>query len=109
MKHAVKSHISGNNCLTLELHGAFGFELVSEFRSAYEDHPQPVRQYIVDLGRCEGITSAGLGMLLQLHRWVNNSTTPIIITGCNKSISTILEISKFDKFFTINPTSDASK
>lgn len=103
MKHAVKSHITGNNCLTLELHGSFGFELVSEFRDAYESCQQPVRQYIVNLQHCDGITSAGLGMLLQLHRWVNNSKTPILITGCNQSIETILQISKFEKFFTINP------
>lgn len=109
MKHAVKSHMSGNSCLTLELHGSFGFELVSEFRSAYEDYPQPVRQYIVDLGRCVGITSAGLGMLLQLHRWVNNSKTPIVITGCNKSIVTILQISKFDKFFTIHSVNGSNE
>lgn len=104
MKHAVKSHISGNNCLILELHGSFGFELVSEFRDAYESCQQPVRQCIVDLERCVGITSAGLGMLLQLHRWVKNSKTPILITGCNQSVEKILQISNFDQLFTINPT-----
>lgn len=103
MKHAVKSHMSDSNCLTLELHGSFGFELVTEFRRAYEECEQPVRQCVVDLHRCEYITSAGLGMLLQLQRWVDNSKTPILITGCNESIVSILEISSFDTFFSINP------
>lgn len=103
MSQRLKSYRTDNNTLMLEIHGPFSFELVAEFRQAYEGGAKAARQYVVDMSRSEAITSAGLGMLLQMQRWVDDKSIPIKLVGCNDTIVSILHISKFDQLFQINP------
>lgn len=101
MSHAIKTELNSHQVLTISITGEFSFELISQFRQAYEEYGHAVRQYDINLQLCTGMTSAGLGMLIQMKCWVNNSSVAIRIFNCNDTIAKVFEIAKFDQKFLI--------
>ncbi|HAS6053280.1 TPA: STAS domain-containing protein [Vibrio vulnificus] len=88
-----------SNTVTLAIEGAFGFNLVQEFRNAYTEHINS--QFIIDLRKVDYIDSAGLGMLLNMQKHLNSADGRIKIINTLPQVRKILLISRFDKKFHI--------
>ncbi|HAS6346434.1 STAS domain-containing protein [Vibrio sp. IRLE0018] len=90
---------NAKNTVTLAIEGAFGFNLVQEFRNAYSPHLNS--QFIIDLRKVDYIDSAGLGMLLNMQKHLNSADGRIKIINTLPQVRKILLISRFDKKFQI--------
>jgi len=85
--------------VTIAIEGAFGFNLVQEFRRSYSEHKG--YQFTVDLRKVDYIDSAGLGMLLNMQNYLNMSDGSIVLANPLPQVKKILIISRFDKKFQI--------
>jgi anti-anti-sigma factor len=87
--------------LTIGVRGRFDFSVVNEFRCAYENKGKGL-DYVIDLKQAEHIDSSALGMLLNMRSFLGGDTVKIEIAHCAPGIRKILEISRFDKKFSIS-------
>ncbi|BCL71695.1 putative Anti-anti-sigma regulatory factor (antagonist of anti-sigma factor) [Vibrio nigripulchritudo MADA3029] len=85
--------------VVISVEGAFGFNLVHEFRQSYCE--QKGYRFVVDFRKVDYIDSAGLGMLLNMHKYLNQKDGEIVITNSMPQVKKILLISRFDKKFSI--------
>ena len=58
---------------------------------------------VLDLGRLEYISSAGLGVLLRTHKRLMASGQGLKLVNVNRHINDIFTYSGFDRLFTIEP------
>lgn len=101
MNNISTSLTSDSSCLKIDVQGRFDFNLYKDFKEAYENLPDTVSTFIVDLYGTDYIDSSALGMLLVLRESVGGEDSNIRITGCNDEIRKILSISNFQKLFEI--------
>ncbi len=85
--------------VTISIEGAFGFNLVQEFRRCYTEKKD--YRFVIDLRKVDYIDSAGLGMLLNMHSYLDQDDGMIKITNTLPQFRKILTISRFDKKFYI--------
>lgn len=98
---AIDSKLSADKKLVnIAIRGRFDFSAVNDFRSAYESHPKNLL-FSIDLRQTEHIDSSALGMLLNMRNYLGGDQARIEIVNCSPGIKKILEISRFDKKFTI--------
>lgn len=90
---------SGSKHITILIEGAFGFNLVQDFRRCYNDRQE--FRFTIDLRKVDYIDSAGLGMLLNMHNYLGQDDGMIRITNTLPQVRKILTISRFDKKFSI--------
>ncbi|AIW15510.1 STAS domain-containing protein [Vibrio tubiashii] len=90
---------SATKHVTILIEGAFGFNLVQEFRRCYNDRQE--FRFTIDLRKVDYIDSAGLGMLLNMHNYLGQEDGMIRITNTLPQVRKILTISRFDKKFAI--------
>ncbi|KJY81818.1 anti-anti-sigma regulatory factor [Vibrio galatheae] len=90
---------SASKHITILIEGAFGFNLVQEFRRCYNDRQE--FRFTIDLRKVDYIDSAGLGMLLNMHNYLGQGDGTIRITNTLPQVRKILTISRFDKKFAI--------
>lgn len=85
--------------LTISVHGVFNFDLIAEFRTAYEQIQPPPAQVTVDLRNTVAIDSAALGILLNMQEKLALPSDKVRISNANDDVRRILEITHFDKKF----------
>ncbi|MEZ9232162.1 STAS domain-containing protein [uncultured Vibrio sp.] len=85
--------------VTVSIEGAFGFNLVQEFRHSYTDRKE--YKFVIDLRKVDYIDSAGLGMLLNMQNYLGQPDGSVTITNTLPQVKKILLISRFDKKFQI--------
>jgi anti-anti-sigma factor len=101
-KHIQTRHDGDSGSLTITVSGVFNFDLIADFRSAY-DQLEPVPQHVtVDLRATEAIDSAALGMLLNMQEKLGLGREAVHIINASRDVRRILEITHFDKKFTID-------
>ena len=97
---SVEAEVDSNSKqVTILIEGAFGFNLVQEFRRCYSDKKD--FRFTIDLRKVDYIDSAGLGMLLNMHNYLEQDDGVIRITNTLPQVRKILTISRFDKKFSI--------
>ncbi|GLO61387.1 anti-anti-sigma regulatory factor [Vibrio sp. MACH09] len=97
----VKTDVDTNgNHITISAEGAFGFNMVSEFRNSYVEYKE--YDFTVDFRKVDYIDSAGLGMLLNMQNYLEKKDLEIRITNPLPQVKKILMISRFDKKFIID-------
>ena len=97
---SVSAEIDNNQRrVVISVEGAFGFNLVHEFRQSYSQ--QKGYRFVVDFRKVDYIDSAGLGMLLNMHKFLQQKDGDIVITNSMPQVKKILLISRFDKKFSI--------
>ena len=84
------------------INGRFEFSQHEEFREAYAGVEPESTSFIIDLTDTSYMDSAALGMLLVLRERAGGSNSDITLSGYNKSIRQILEISHFDDLFKLD-------
>ncbi|WP_070963780.1 STAS domain-containing protein [Vibrio sonorensis] len=90
---------SGSKQVTIAVEGAFGFNLVQDFRRCYSEKKD--YRFTLDMRKVDYIDSAGLGMLLNMHNYLEQDDGMIRITNTMPQVRKILLISRFDKKFSI--------
>lgn len=90
---------SGSRHVTILIEGAFGFNLVQDFRSCYTERRD--HRFTIDLRKVDYIDSAGLGILLNMYSYLEQGNGMIRITNTLPQVRKILLISRFDKKFSI--------
>ena len=99
---SVETHLSSDQqTVTIAVLGRFDFSVVNDFRKAYEAQPAGKR-FVIDLKQAEHIDSSALGMLLNMRSALGGDAASIHIQNCGPGIKRILEISRFDKKFSIS-------
>ena len=63
-------------------------------------------QCVLDLGKLEYVSSAGLGVLLKTHKRLMGAGSGIKLINVNHHIQDIFRYSGFDKLFEIVPAAD---
>ena len=97
---SVEAEVDSNSKqVTILIEWAFGFNLVQEFRRCYSDKKD--FRFTIDLRKVDYIDSAGLGMLLNMHNYLEQDDGMIRITNTLPQVRKILTISRFDKKFSI--------
>ncbi|MFN3017811.1 STAS domain-containing protein [Vibrio coralliilyticus] len=97
---SVEAEVDSNSKqVTILIEGAFGFNLVQEFRRCYSDKKD--FRFTIDLRKVDYIDSAGLGMLLNMHNYLEQDDGMIRIINTLPQVRKILTISRFDKKFSI--------
>lgn len=100
---SVKSNIlKQENTLEVLVEGVFNFDLLNEFRAAYDSEEKKFPNYIVNLQATTSLDSSALGMLLNMKRTLNKGDRDIRIINCQPQVKKILLISRFDKKFQID-------
>lgn len=99
MRRVTSSAVDG--CLNIAISEHFTFELLRDFRSAYESQLASVNKIVVDLKDAEYMDSSSLGMLMSLHNACASRGIPIVLAGCNQTIREILHVVHFEKKFDI--------
>lgn len=94
--------------VVLKIDGRFDFNLHGEFRDAYETalrdtmlQERDSAKFIIDMGGTDYMDSSALGMLLILRDRLGCNSDRQVIVNCSKDILEILQVSNFDKLFTI--------
>ena len=85
--------------VTICIEGAFGFNLVQDFRRCYTEKKD--YRFVIDLRKVDYIDSAGLGMLLNMYSYLDQEDGMIRIINTLPQVRKILAISRFDKKFHI--------
>lgn len=88
--------------LVIAIKGKFDFSLVQEFRQAYSHVGETQPLIIIDLRETEYLDSSALGMLLNMRKSLGNSVRGIQLINARPDVKRILDISRFDKIFTIS-------
>ena len=89
--------------VVLKIDGRFDFNLHGDFRDAYESvlRDGEPSKFIIDMAGTEYMDSSALGMLLILRDRLGCNSDRQVIVNCSKDILEILQVSNFDKLFTI--------
>lgn len=99
---SIETALSKNNTvLTIKLDNKFDYSKVQDFREAYEGLAESIQSIVIDLGRTEYMDSAALGMLLNMQKSLDSRVLNYEIINSQDSVLRILEISRFDKKFSI--------
>ena len=89
-----------DNKVTITLGEKFDFDSVDSFRTAYTE--SDAKTYVVDFRSTEYMDSSGLGMLLNMKRYLSDrGIDDITLTNCRSAIKKILTISRFETKFKI--------
>jgi anti-anti-sigma factor len=86
---------------TIKIQGRFDFAVQNEFRKAYEMAASN-SSFILDFSTAGYMDSSALGMLLLLRDYAGGDNAKVVLQNCGPEIKNILEISNFEKLFTIN-------
>ncbi len=92
---------TNNNKHTIKIQGRFDFSVQSDFRKAYEEVSSN-SAFIMDFSSTEYMDSSALGMLLLLRDYAGGENAKIELVRCGTEIKNILEISNFQKLFTVS-------
>ena len=90
-----------NNQHTIKINGRFDFSVQSDFRKAYEEVPGN-SSFIMDFSSTDYMDSSALGMLLLLRDYAGGDNAKVELVQCGTEIKNILEISNFQKLFSIS-------
>lgn len=89
-----------NDTVIIALDQSFDFDSVADFRAAYTSYQG--RRYIIDFRATDYMDSSGLGMLLNMKRYLGEGAAPIELINCRPQVKRVLTISRFETLFEIS-------
>lgn len=95
------SRSADGQALTIRIQGRFDFSSHQEFRDAYENNDESIKEYLIDMNDTTYLDSSALGMLLLLRDYAGGDNANVVITNCNQDVKKILTISNFEQLFAI--------
>ncbi len=91
-----------NGKLTIKIDGRFDFSIHQEFRAAYENASDGIKQYEIDMRTTSYLDSSALGMLLLLRDFAGGDSSAVSITNTSPDVKKILTISNFEQLFSVS-------
>jgi anti-anti-sigma factor len=85
----------------IKVSGRFDFSSHQEFRETYSQVDPAKASFHIDLSSTEYLDSAALGMLLVLRERAGGDRADITLQGANPSVQQIMDITRFERLFTI--------
>jgi len=95
------SYQNQGKVLVVDVGTKFDFSKVEDFRNAYGELGADVSHITVDLSRTEYMDSSALGMLLNMQKALTGKELTYSIVNARPPVARILQISRFDKKFTL--------
>ena len=92
---------SDGKTITIRTDNKVDYNAQTDFRACYSEEKDHDITYIIDMRDTSYMDSSSLGILLLLREHVGNDRNRISICNCSRDIKNILEISNFDRLFTI--------
>lgn len=99
---SVTAESTNGSDVVIAISGNFDFNVVQDFQQAYKEQESKAENFTVDLRQVEYMDSSALGMLLNMRKHLQAESKEIRISNCRPQIRRILEISRFDKKFTLD-------
>jgi HptB-dependent secretion and biofilm anti anti-sigma factor len=100
---ALEKHFSEiDSTLTISPGEKFDFASVHDFKATYAEDAEKIKKVVIDLERTEYMDSSALGMLLNMQKTLKDIVSDFEIKNSRPQVKKILEISRFDKKFTIS-------
>ena len=84
---------------TIFVQGTFGFNVIHEFKRCYADKKD--YQFTIDFRSVDYMDSAGLGILLNMQNYLQQTDGAIRLINTLPQVRKVLTISRFDKKFKI--------
>jgi HptB-dependent secretion and biofilm anti anti-sigma factor len=98
----ISTRVRNNNSeLQIIIPKIFGFKDYRHFRTSYMENMQQIEKYIIDFTNTDDLESCGLGMLLQMHEFIDANKHPVSLINCNDKLTNVFRICGFDKIFNI--------
>lgn len=86
----------------ISLGETFDFNSVDEFRHCYESiDNNKINRFTIDFRKTHFLDSSALGMLINMHKYLDGSNASIRIINANDQVKKLFKISRFDKKFDI--------
>lgn len=92
-----------NSELLITTPSKFGFKDYRHFRSSYMENINQVEKYIIDFIHTDDIESCVLGMLLQMHEYIDIKKHSVSLINTNYKLTNVFRICEFDSIFKIKP------
>ena len=90
-----------NNGLYVKYSGKINIENANEINMAVKSHLENIKELVFDFSEIDYISSAGLRMLHDIYKTVNEQKGSIYIKNANKDVKNVFEISGFHSFLNI--------
>lgn len=100
--HVIANTTSNGEGLVISVVGRFNLELHKPFRKAFEGETTRYKRYAVNMAKCTGIDSAGLGMLLILRDYTQLNRDDLRLLQCPADVRQVLSYANFNQLFTID-------
>jgi len=98
-----------DNLTIMAVSGAIDGSTASELRDAIVEVVQPGRQLLLDLHKVHFMSSAGLRVMLLLHRQLHQHETRVVLVGLLEPIYDAMEATGFLKYFDTAEDIDAAR
>ncbi len=96
------SVVRKDGLVTIAIDGFFDAYLVNDFHRAYKPLEPEDRKIIVDLEYTESLDSAALGMLIHMHKNLEETRIgKVRIINCNEKVRKVFRIMQFERLFSI--------
>lgn len=94
----------------ITLGNRFDFNMVREFREAYESVIEnKINVIVINFANTNFIDSSALGLLINMEKFYKTQNVTIQLINCSDQIERILLIARFDKKFEIIRKAPSSK
>lgn len=100
---SIVSKHESNVCI-LELEGDIDANSAPEISSQVLSLTESESKILMNLTNVAYMSSAGLRMLLKLHRAVDNDGKKLVLVGLSEDIRDTMEVTGFLQFFTVSQT-----
>lgn len=89
--------------LTIKVIGFLDKTVQKSFENSYQDFAMPVKEFVLDFEQTDNIDSAGIGLLMMLHRSATSQTPPIALSiiNCSSGLRMPLKISRVSRLYKI--------
>lgn len=97
------------NTIVLEVSGAIDGSTAPDLRQAITEAVQPGRQILLDMHKVHFMSSAGLRVMLLLHRQLQQHDSKVVLVGLLDPIYDAMEATGFLKYFDTAADLDAAR
>jgi anti-sigma B factor antagonist len=105
----ITTTVEPGNLYILEICGSIDGSTAPQLRDAIIETAQPERKLLLDLKGVNFMSSAGLRVMLLLHRQLQHSNSRVVLVGLVEPIYDAMEATGFLRYFATAPDLDSAR